>query len=1471
MGIGSWFQDNIVDPIREGISSVGDFFQDPLGTLEDLGNAALAFFTLGASEYLKDQIRDFVAGLVPEADYKDRKRNIRAADNPAQVIYGQVRTGGQLVYIEDDGKDKILLWQCFVLAGHECEEVVEVLADETVIATSNGPGVNGAMNQVNNPVTGNNAVCFSIHGNRSTAFIPTINVTSSDSSYNLTNKAPPNWDSENKLSFQTYVWVALVFDDETFGDSGMPRITFVVKGKNDVYDPRTLTSGYTDNQALAVLDTILWDQMLDEPTSNVNLQSFIDGADIADELVTTGDGNTEARYTVNGTYRLQATPLEIAKSLAFAGGGFVVYTQGEWSYVPGAYSAPVLSFDESDLIGGVSFQPGPGKSARHNTAIGTYIEPDEQYSPVGFPQLQVAAYVTEDGEVLEKSYDFPWTSSGTRARRLAKIDIERNRYGTTAEVMLQFGALQLAPGDRINLTVTELGWTPKIFRVEAMDIDWSRGVQVSLREDAPEVYDWVEGDALALDPPPTINIPTGMEITAPTDLTFEEALVEGVDRVKRAILIVSWADQPTAKAYDIQYKLQSESEWTDAGTFWQDTTITIRDLIDTTYDVRIRAISYLGFKSAWYIESYTIVGGTAGLPTDLLLSELANDPPNPDAIFTTVVVTVAPPADPDYAYALVQYQKQGDPDWITVGPTDTNNQARFVVRADGSTYNVRVFAVSTVDIRSASNLLDSITVVNSEDVDDPDIANYLPAPKVTGLELFEQGNNTEFTGREAKFVWRKSTVEQWYELGSEGELGAGAGSVDQYFQDYQVEVWKDNNLLRTEFVVDPQYVYTYEKNAEDYEVLNGEPGAHRTFELRVYNRGRQNQISLTVARLEVTNPAPVALPNLRFAAGFNVIQIAYNRPADLDFAGVEVYVETTQGFDPNTATPVATVADNSVTVEGLAQGSTYYVVLRPFDAFGTEGAEFTSEFVLTTKTGANIEGLSTWAFRLDPVDQQFIEDNLENDAVPSTKIINLTAAKITTGTLLATEVITSEGLIQAVDDINSPQYIAALGPKTVDGTTYLLSYLNNALAASDQVKFGVDELGNVFVSGTITASSFTNNELSIDADGNLVSTGTFTFGDIVGENYVDFDGTNLIVETPFLSFGPSSVTFGDAGTDQYITFDGTVVELGPGVTIGDNSNRTVTVGATGDYATINLALEALSRVVPAYTSGGFTATIEVASTYVEEEEIIIDGVNLRWITIVTEDGNPMDLDPTTIGSAGYWFTVRNGGASPKINCSINVINANVERLFYVTQEGNLFFAARDNFVDPVVLDCNSCDYAIYVDQRSTVYAEDIDINDIVEDCIFAANASTVAASALSVDNAGGIVRAVSGSVVVVSATIATNIDDLAFFVQQGANVVAPVCQVTMSGIDPNRAGAYVDGGFLELSNASIHGWAAYGIRALNGGRIIGKFGDFTAVDGGSTSANDAEVVDGSIITLNDATSGVSQTVNTITADGIIFK
>ncbi|MZR63867.1 hypothetical protein [Alcanivorax sp. DP30] len=448
-------------------------------------------------------------------------------------------------------------------------------------------------------------------------------------------------------------------------------------------------------------------------------------------------------------------------------------------------------------------------------------------------------------------------------------------------------------------------------------------------------------------------------------------------------------------------------------------------------------------------------------PVTVTIAELTNTPRSANANLSTIEVAIQPPSVSSYKYALVEYREKGQEGWFEVGPASP--EVGFVVPSDGKTYEIRARGVSLAGNVVPDAPIQEITTTKilNADPGDEDVDDVVEVPNVHGLELFEQGNDSVFGGRDAKFVWRKTSVTEWLEMGSEGQLGASRGSLDLYFKDYQVEVWVGGSLVRTEWVVDPAFVYTYEKNAEDYAREQGQAGAWRAFECRVYCRGRQNQLSAQAAKLPVENVAPELPDAITVSASFRSLQIDYDPPEDLDYKETRVWLSQSEGFTPDPANQVAQAYGGPVIIAGLADNTEYFLRFATYDAFGQ--GSLSQEFSVTTPSlaAAEVDGLSPWATVTD-ADKAFIDANLENDAIDSTKIVKLTASKIVTGTLAATEKISVDGQIESVVG----DAVATIGPKATDGKTGMVTYQYDGTTL-----FAVYSDGSAAFSGAVTITN----------------------------------------------------------------------------------------------------------------------------------------------------------------------------------------------------------------------------------------------------------------------------------------------------------------------------------------------------------------------------------------------------------------
>lgn len=443
----------------------------------------------------------------------------------------------------------------------------------------------------------------------------------------------------------------------------------------------------------------------------------------------------------------------------------------------------------------------------------------------------------------------------------------------------------------------------------------------------------------------------------------------------------------------------------------------------SSYYVGFPAIS--SWQSNYLVQSIPSTEAAASdVPVDaetaasVTATELKNTPLSPAGNLSTLEITVTPPSDANYSHSMIYYRVTGNDVWSQVGVA--NDETVIVVASDGTAYDIEARAVSIWGVENLSGVSTSITTTDVTtpelNIDDP-ISDTLVVPDVSGLELFELGNVDVFTGKDAKFAWRKSSTTENYFIGSEPDgLGSDAGALDLFFLDYEVRMYDDNTLLRIENVTDNFYTYTFEKNAEDYERINNAAGAYRAFRIEVYARSRQGQYSANAAKLSVSNPAPALPAGINLSPNFRTLFLEYTLPTDLDFVGVKVWIGTTTGFTRDDTSLVHNGPETLVVIDKLGTGAalepatTYYVYMLAYDAFGetgTESVELSTTTLQVATEDVELLAIDTPQIANFAVDAAKIEllavatAHIANAAITNAKVNDLAVDKLTAGTISA--------------------------------------------------------------------------------------------------------------------------------------------------------------------------------------------------------------------------------------------------------------------------------------------------------------------------------------------------------------------------------------------------------------------------------------------------------------------------------------
>lgn len=559
----------------------------------------------------------------PREEIKGADITVNGSDKPWQIIYGEVLVGGVISLITTDvpGGGK-WLHMVTTIAGHECEALLEMRANnEEVTFGTSGGNIDGWSNGdwAFVPPESNAYVFVSFSSGN------VDQVANADLVAQSAALFPGVWTSNHRQRGRAHVYNILYYSFEKFPEPGLPNIQFLVRGDNQVYDPRDTTYKYTNNAALLIAHFLTnsdygYGASYD---TDINIDNLIEAANICDETVTLADTSTEARYTINGVFDVSQTPDNILSELGECIGGPIVYRAGQWFIYPAEWKTPTLELDENDIVQIDTVRVGLDKARAFNAVKGTFLSPEHDWEIVDFPAVTNALYESQDGERIYSDVTYPFITSSATAQRLSKIKLERIRQAIEVQATFTLKAFQAQVYDNVLLTLTRFGWDEKPFEVLDTQLVLSGGavgVQMQLRETAEAIYDWNDGEETTVDLAPNTTLPLPTHVTSPTNLSLRsdsEDLYIRNDGTIFSRLRVSWDAfiDPfilNGGRVEIQKKdtTAGDANYTIGGVATGDINeFFILDVKEShNYNIRIRAVNSIGFKSAWVSAEHVVTG-----------------------------------------------------------------------------------------------------------------------------------------------------------------------------------------------------------------------------------------------------------------------------------------------------------------------------------------------------------------------------------------------------------------------------------------------------------------------------------------------------------------------------------------------------------------------------------------------------------------------------------------------------------------------------------------------------------------------------------------------------------------------------------------------------------------------------------------------------------------------------------------------
>ncbi len=456
--------------------------------------AGVVAFVVGSGAFLGYQVHKLNKGVGVSRGQAERKQLIRSGVAPKQVIFGETLVSGVWLFAEEqeggtenkDGTYQEWLYNAVGIAGHQCESVEQIYFNETPIEEF-----------------GDNAVGV-IHNNP----------TETDSWLSL---YAPSWEADMIGKGTLWANVSMLFDHKLY-PNGIPTPRFLVRGANEIYDPRTNKEGYTNNAALVILHVLKrYMNVTDDELILDGWGGFKSAANLCDEIVTNPDGSTEKRYTLNGSFLMDEKPGEVLASMLDCIGGEFVRVGGRIGLLPAAYYGPAtFTIYESDIIGDIDIQPEPERAQAINVVGGQFIDPDSNYIEVDFPVLKDDESIVRDGGEIPLNQRFNFITSPYQAQRLANISMKKAKAGTVIKLRMNLKGFYCRRGRVVNLDVPSLDLTGE-YRVVGFEGHISEGVTITLAQEHVDIYDDAVGEEFVS--PPLTNLPAG-EIATPTGVQF---------------------------------------------------------------------------------------------------------------------------------------------------------------------------------------------------------------------------------------------------------------------------------------------------------------------------------------------------------------------------------------------------------------------------------------------------------------------------------------------------------------------------------------------------------------------------------------------------------------------------------------------------------------------------------------------------------------------------------------------------------------------------------------------------------------------------------------------------------------------------------------------------------------------------------------------------------------------------------------
>lgn len=422
----------------------------------------------------------------PMRDNEPSAQTVRSSKAPVRFILGRVSTGGVLVWAQEQAGDQTdgeWLHLVYVLCEGPVDALENIYLGEEEIATY---GEHATYELVVNPTQVN-------------AFL----------------KANcPDWKDEQIGRGLSFVRLSLKYSAEKF-PSGIPDARFIVRGRNDIYDPRSGMAVYTENTALHILWFLR--NRCGVPDDEIVFETFASGANICDESVANPDNTISPRYRSSCVIGADEQRTNVLQKLEASCGGRTIRVGGRWMFQAGAYYGPYdYEITEDMVVGTITGSTEPTNDAAINTVRGTFVDTSQSWTETDYPEVSVAEWVIVDGGEAAETLSFSYVTDAYQAQRLANIELRRRRAGGTISIPMNFLGYNCRPGRAVRVNLPSLNILGE-FIVTNWSMGADQGCTAQLQQYDAAQFDDAVGQPY--NPIGFIDLPTG-GLGSPTNLSW---------------------------------------------------------------------------------------------------------------------------------------------------------------------------------------------------------------------------------------------------------------------------------------------------------------------------------------------------------------------------------------------------------------------------------------------------------------------------------------------------------------------------------------------------------------------------------------------------------------------------------------------------------------------------------------------------------------------------------------------------------------------------------------------------------------------------------------------------------------------------------------------------------------------------------------------------------------------------------------